>query len=711
MKKRLLAFLLAVSIAVSLLVVPASAAGSNAAVQAAVALSGMTADQSSQPDTSLPRSHLPRLLTAFSSYRESVTAQSSSGTLFSDVNSSSEYGPYIRVTAQQGWLSGYLDGSFRPDNTVTLEEACTAVLKLLGYDVTAMSGTFPAAQLNRASSLGLRSSITAGQGSTLTLSEGAQLLYNALTASTNDGQTYGTTLGITVTDGQVDVSALVMDHLEGPFVATGSTVLPFVPASIYRNGSVSSSAELSAYDVYYYSESARTLWVYTKRAAGRITTVSPSASAPTAVTVAGTSYTIGTSSAAAQLSSLNGGGVGQVVTLLLGMNDEVVSVLTGSEADEVFYGVVQSSSRSLTEENGADVQQEVAVACTDGITRTVHVDKALNYTAGTLVEVSVDADGEAIQTLDSRSTSGTISADAAALGSTPLAENAEILDTTSEGLAGTVVPSRLSGVTLSDSDVRYYTTNEKGQIDRLILNNVTGDLLTYGVLDDVKNLTTAVGDKVDSEIKSSLKDSSSTDSSATASTSSTSKSDGQVLSDVKDIVLPSTSQILWGIVDGSIGSTLWDSLTSGSGGLVSYLLKLAADNTSGTVSSVLKWVAEGATYSCYVNGKQVSYQTSVKYPVLAGGIAVGTSPSGKVTSMTQLIPANIDKLGAAWAQSGSTRYELADDMQVYLWYNGQYYATTLAQVNAEDYHLIGWYDNIGCAAGNKIRVLIAVKND
>ena len=77
----------------------------------------------------------------------------------------------------------------------------------------------------------------------------------------------------------------------------------------------------------------------------------------------------------------------------------------------------------------------------------------------------------------------------------------------------------------------------------------------------------------------------------------------------------------------------------------------------------------------------------------------GTSPSG------------IDKLGAASAMSGSKRYELADDMQVYLWYKGQYYATTLSQVNAEDYHLIGWYDSLGCAAGGKIRVLIAVKND
>ena len=706
MKKRFLAFLLAVSIAVSMLVMPASAAGSNAAVQAAVALGGMTTEQAAQPDTSLTRGQLAQLLTAFSSYRESVATQGSTGTLFSDVNGSSAYGPYIRVAVQQSWLSGYLDGSFHPDNTVTLEEACTAVLKLLGYDVTALSGTFPAAQLNKASSLGLRSGISASQGSVLTLAEGAQLVYNALTATTNDGQIYGSTIGFTVTDGQVDVSSIVMDSVEGPFVAGANTVLPFVPASIYRNDSVVSSADLSAYDVYYYSESARTLWVYSHKAAGRITAVSPTASAPTAVTVAGTTYTIGSSSAAATLSSLNGGGVGQVVTLLLGMNDEVVSVLTGDEADAVFYGVVQSSSRSLTEENGADVQQEVSVMCTDGTARTVHVDKSLNYVAGTLVEVSVTADGESVEKLESRSTSGTISDDASALGSTPLAENAEILDTTSEGVAGTVVPSRLSGVTLSDSDVRYYTTNENGQIDRLILSNVTGDLYTYGVLDDVKNLTTTVGDKVDSKVKSSL-----TDSDNSTTTTTTSKSDGQIISDVKDIVLPTTSEILWGIVDGSIGSTLWQSLTSSTGSLASYVLNLAADNASGAVSSVLSWVAKGAAYSCYVDGKAVSYQTSVKYPVLAGGIAVSTSSSGTVKSMVQLVPTNIDKLGAASAMSGSKRYELADDMQVYLWYKGQYYATTLSQVNAEDYHLIGWYDSLGCAAGGKLRVLIAVKND
>ena len=31
-------------------------------------------------------------------------------------------------------MTGYTDGTFRPDETVKLEEACAAVLKLLGYE-------------------------------------------------------------------------------------------------------------------------------------------------------------------------------------------------------------------------------------------------------------------------------------------------------------------------------------------------------------------------------------------------------------------------------------------------------------------------------------------------------------------------------------------------------------------------------------------------
>ena len=691
MKKRFFALLLAVCIACTMLVMPASAGGSNTAVQAAVMLGGL--DSGQDAGAALTRGQLAKLLAAFSSYRESAAAGNTSGALFTDVAGSDPLAAPIRIAVQQGWMSGYSDGSFRPSNTVTLEEACAAVLNLLGYDVTTLNDTFPTAQLNKARELGLRSDLAAGQGDTLTIADGALLLYNALTAQTAEGETYGSTLGLTVTDGQVDVSSVLLEDVEGPFVADGSTQLPFEPEAVYRNDEVTNSASLHTYDVYYYNVNARTLWIYTTKAAGRITAVSPSASAPTSVTVAGTEYTIGSSQAASALSSLNGGGVGQVVTLLLGMDDEVVRVLTGSEADQVFYGVVQDSSRSLIEDNGADVLQNVTVACTDGVTRTVQVDKSLNYPAGWLVEITVDENGENIRSIDEKHTSGAFNSGSTALGGTALAEDVEILDTTGEGMAGTIRPSRLSGVTLASDDVRYYTTNEAGEIDRLILDNVTGDLWTYGVLDDVRNLTDAAAAAID------------------GTSGSDTGSSGSSLSTLADSILPTTSEILYGIIDGSILSTFWESLTSSPSSIASWLLSAASDSTTGPLSSVLGWLGDGASYVCYIDGENTALNTSVKYPVVAGGIAVGKNASDEVTSMQQLMPVLIDGLGAASATSGGTRYETADDMQVYLWYKGQYFATTLSQVNPEEYYLIGWRDNMGCAAGNKIRVLVAVKKD
>ena len=721
MKKRLLAFLLAVSMAVSMLALPAAAAGNaNTAVQLSITLDGMDSTQTAALNAVITRGAFARMLVAYSTFRESVGSQGAVGTLYKDLPGSSAYAPYVRIAVQQGWMSGYTDGTFRPDNAVTLEEAVTAVLKLLGYKMTDLSGSFPLAQLNKASELGLRNQLERQQGEALNYEECAILFYNALTANAASGSAYGTSLGFTVSNGQVDTSSVMLSSLKGPFIADGTTQLPFAPVSVYRNDKVSSSAELTKYDVYYYSESLQTVWIYTRRAAGRITAVSPSASAPTSVTVAGSTYTLGSAAVASQVSSLNGGGVGQVVTLLLGMNNEAAGIVTGEEADSVFYGVVQSSARSLIEENGADVLQKVAVLCTDGITRTVNVDKSLNFPAGWLVEITVGPDGENVEHVSGRSTSGTINENATALGDAALADDVEILDTTSEGVAGTVRPSRLSGVTLSDLDVRYYTVNDAGQIDRLILNDVTGDLWSYGVLDDVKNLAMNYSDLKNLFTGIAAGDSASgtttttgtTTGSTTGGTDGSGSTSGTTAADrLSNLLVPTTSEILWGVIDGSLLSTVWNRITSSSGSLLSIGLKQLADITGQPMSTILNFVGGGATYICYVNGSPASFSTSIKYPVLAGGLAVRQNVNGTVKAMIQLMPMKIDKVGAASVMSNGTRYETADDMQVYLWYKGQYYATKLSEVNSEGYYLTGWYDNFGCAAGKRVRVIVAVKKD
>ena len=709
MKKRILAFLLAVSIAVSALVLPVSAASiNNTALQTAITLGAVPTGQ--ELGANITRGAFAKMLVSFSTYRESVGAQGTVGTLYRDVPGSSQWAPYIRIAVQQGWMNGYTDGSFRPDNTVTLEEACAAVLKLLSYKTTDLTGSFPQAQLNKAQQIGLRDQLTCTQGQAMTYEQSTLLLYNALRANTASGSAYGSSLGFTVSNGQVDTSSVLLKSRKGPFVAEEGTQLPFTPVSVYRNDKASASAELNKYDVYYYSESLQTVWIYTRRAAGRITAVSPSASAPTALTVAGSNYTLGSSAVASKISSLNGGGVGEVVTLLLGMDNEVADVITGEEADSVFYGVVQTATRSLVEDNGADVLQKISVMCTDGITRTVNIDKSLNYPTGWLVEISVTPEGEQVTAIESKSVSGTINDTATVLGDYALADDVQILDTTSEGLAGTVRPSRIAGTKLNTLAVRYYTLNEQGQIDRLILNDVTGDLWKYGVLDDVKNLafnaSSILGTLTGSGSSGSGDSSSGNGSSGSGSGSTGDGSSGSgstggtttttVVDDLRSVLVPITSEILWGVIDGS---------------LLSIGLKQLANITGQPMSTILNFVGGGATYICYVNGSQASFSTSIKYPVLAGGLAVRQNVNGTVKAMIQLMPMKIDQVGAASVMSNGTRYETADDMQVYLWYKGQYYATKLSEVNSEGYYLTGWYDNFGCAAGKRVRVIVAVKKD
>ena len=324
MKKRLFACLLAACLAVSVLVLPASAASlNNSAIQTAITLGAMDTSQTGSLDAAVTRGAFAKMLVSFSAYRESASQQGNLGTLYKDVPGSSQWAPYVRIAVQQGWMNGYTDGTFRPDNTVTLEEACTAALKLLGYKMTDLNGVFPTAQLNKAQELGLRNQLNRSQSEAMNYEDCALLLYNTLTANTASGSAYGTSLGFTVSNGQVDTSTVMLKSLKGPFVAAEGTQLPFTPVSIYRNDKVSASAELNRYDVYYYSESLQTVWIYTRKAAGRITAVSPSASAPTAITVAGTSYQLGSTAVASKVSSLNGGGVGEVVTLLLGMNNDL----------------------------------------------------------------------------------------------------------------------------------------------------------------------------------------------------------------------------------------------------------------------------------------------------------------------------------------------------------------------------------------------------
>ena len=676
MKKRLLSLLLAVCILIPVLALPASAVNSNVAIQTARTMGILTAQTTEELNAQVTRGEFARMLTLISAYRETVNEQTQVGSLFTDVNSSTEYAPYIRIAVQQGWMTGYTDGSFRPNDPVTLEAACASALSVLGFTAADLSGAFPAAQLNKASELGLRSGLSRRQGEAMTLTDCAVLLYNTLIATNKNGSVYGNTIGLTISGGQVDTSTILAASLKGPFVAAAGEVLPITPTTVYRNGELSSSPTLNINDVYYYSESLNSLWIYTTKAAGRITAVSPNAAAPTSVTVAGVTYQIGSTDVAYRISSLSGGGVGQVVTLLLGMENVVVGILTGEEVDQSYYGVVQSSSRSLITDNGADIMQTVKVLCTDGAVRSVRVNKNLNYPTGWLVSITSSPEGEVLDSIGEKKVTGTISAANRTMGEYKLADDLEILDTTPDGSGKTIRLDRLDGVTLSSGDVRYYALNDRGEINRLVLDDVTGDVWTYGCL------------------------------MAWSTNKYNSVTDNLTSIQPSDVLM----QMVSGLLTGSLLNDIWNELTGRTGRWTSLALGLLADNTSGLLSTVLGTVAGGANYTYMTGTSATTSTTDVLYPVLTGGIGVRYEANGAVRGMVQLQPIMIQDLGAASVTTTTgQRYETADDMQVYLWHMGVYYPTLLPTINSEDYFLVGWVDS--CTAGHQVRVLTALKKN
>lgn len=711
--KRSLAFLLALCLVLTLPVAAASSLDQDV-LPTLKALDILVGDATGELNLSAPvsRSEFAKLLAASSSHRDVLGDQGAGWSLFTDVKSTHWASEYIKLCLDNGWMIGYTDGSFRPNNTVTLEEACTAALRLLGIDSSSLSGSFPAAQLSRAKAVGLRDSLDAAQGQALTRQNCAQLFYNLLTCKTAQGQVYALTLGYTLDEeGKVDYLAAVKEDLEGPFlcdgstpgpafvptvtylndkavstlawqaddvyyyargylwvyrdqvfgqlgtvttsgstptavsvdgksyilgsddardqvaalgsqaagttatlllgmdgqavavravtgpfVANGSQSLPFIPKTVYRNGELSSNTALASNNVYYLDESARTMWVCTDQVSGKIEALTPNALSPTAVTISGKSYTLRDDDTRRLLSSLNGKWTGKFVTLLFGLDDTVVGVLTDEAVDATYYGVVQAAAR---EANEGTVEQRVTAMCTDGRVHTF--SDGLNHTweAGDLVQAMVASGQVTLTPLSAKNLNSSAHR-------VTLATDARILDAALDGDAVAVDAADLAEVSLSGSNVRFYALNAAGEVTDLILNDATGALWSYG-----------------------------------------------------------------------------------------YLTALESQDMGMSVSNRYSLMVDGQSRTLSVSGKS--------FPVAARrGVALRLGADGSIAEMTTLSSASLVTVGKTSVSTGTQTFPLSDDVQVYLeGDNDDFYAVALSDLDLTDRILTGWYD----AAQREIRVI------
>jgi len=490
--KKAFSVILAVCLTLSLAAPFADAAAANetTAQQTVSALGIMVGDQNGNMDLSgtFTRAQFAKMMIAASSYKDTISSTASSSP-FKDVNYKYWAAPYIQTAVTAGWITGYTDGSYRPDNAMQLEEAVTAVLKMLGYTTSDFAGAFPDAQLAKYSALGLNAGISKTKGQTMSRQDAMYLFYNLMTTKNKAGKYYAETLGYTVNaSGELDYAALVKANMKGPFIVeTGSwaSSLPFptANATVYKNGVVTKLSAITAYDVYYYNASMRTVWVYRNQVTGVYTAASPSAAAPTSVTVAGKEYTLSTSAVSYALSTTGSYKIGDTVTLLLGMNGDAVGVAASGAVGTTRYGIVTATgSKTYTDAYGSSYTSDyVTLACLDGSSYEFYKNSTyLNI--GDLVRVTYEGSDVSYSIMTDSSLNGTVNSTATALDSLSFADDIQIMDTTAKGSYTILYPSRLAGMYLSSSNVRWYLKDENGKISKLVLNDATGDCYKYGVL-------------------------------------------------------------------------------------------------------------------------------------------------------------------------------------------------------------------------------------
>lgn len=459
------------------------------------ALGIMTGDENGDMNLSktITRAEFTAMLVSASSYKDRIS-YSSNTSVFKDVSYTYWAAQHIRVAVNAGWISGYIDGTFRPDSAVTLEEAAAMTLKLLGYDSSNLYGAYPTAYLEKFAALGLDDGITATKGEALTREDAMYLFYNLMSAQTASGTIYGETLGYSLdTSGHVNYTSVISEDIKGPFVIGDTSLSALVPfsiytASIYRNDAAASISDIEDYDVVYYNSVTKTVWAYSNKVFGLVTAISPNAVSPSAVTVGGNSYTLGTSEAVEKFSSSGEFSTGDTVTLLFGMNGEVVDVVSASAVDFASYGVVLGKTTSTYQDASGKnyMVDEVSVVTTDGVVRSFSNATDASVIAGQLVSVSYLNGETTIKVVSKKSVTGTVDFATMKLGAYTLADDVEIIDVNSDGSYKVIYPSRLDGKTLNSTNVLYYGFNENQKIAFLILNDATGDLNSYGLVTKVQ---------------------------------------------------------------------------------------------------------------------------------------------------------------------------------------------------------------------------------
>ena len=531
MKKRILTWLLAISMLGSLLTVPAGAASAattrfsditdnyTATAIETLRLMGVLdgyGDGTFRPNAVLTRAQFCKMA-VYAMDGSSELGRYSTVTIFPDVKPSLWAASYINMAAKKGVIAGFADGKFKPNQTVTAGQAVTILMRGLGYKDENMGGVWPQGYMAEAQTCGLLKStgITSAY-SALTRGQAAKLFLNLFEAKRGTGE--GAVVLFNYTLGEDEVYLTNLDAGKGTLTAGGKTydmahpvtstsligskgkvvlngdgdILTFLPITgtsgisnaaviIGANGSalgLDSLAGSNSYTIYKNGSpaSAADLKKYD---------VATYSSATNAVIVCDTRVSVyyedctPSPSNPTTITVLEGTELNVLPTAVESLSQfkpgqQMTLLLT---ADGQVAGAVDSSASGARSNALAVVDGSGSMQLICGST-LVKINGSGSGYENSVVNVTSTKSGNKGK-LSLRAVSGKVSGDldvrAGTLGGKKLADNVLIFDGGKQ-----VALAELSQSSIRSGNISYARTNWAGEIDLIVLNNSLSDNVIYG---------------------------------------------------------------------------------------------------------------------------------------------------------------------------------------------------------------------------------------
>lgn len=115
-------------------------------------------DGTFQPEGTITRAEFAKIAVIIAGLEKSAEQLKNSPVSFPDVKTNEWYTGWINVAADQGYVQGFPDGSFRPDAKISHAQVLAVLLRVLGYD-DRLPGDWPVDYIAKASALNVTNGV------------------------------------------------------------------------------------------------------------------------------------------------------------------------------------------------------------------------------------------------------------------------------------------------------------------------------------------------------------------------------------------------------------------------------------------------------------------------------------------------------------------------------------------------------------------------